>query len=182
MALVDLILGIDRVTVSTVTLDCTLIEEHSSEVELTDHPVERGADITDHKRSKPRALKLTGIISNTPVELGSLALGPRGRAEDAWAALKEIQAGDELIDVFTTLESYSNMQIVSLHVPRDAKRGNVLEVTIDLREVIQVDSETVAVEPDGAGAVKNLGRQPTPPAPEPARQSLLSKLAALFPL
>ncbi len=166
------------VQVGSITLDVSLIEEHSVEIELTDHPVEKGADITDHKRRKPVALRLTGVISNTPLELLGGGLDAGNRAEAAWSTLETLQAGAELITVVTTLKTYENMQIVTMRAPRDVKRGNVLEVTLEFRELIQVESETVATQ--AATGPKKLGRKPTPPAPEPVRQSLFSKLGSFL--
>lgn len=42
-------------------------ELHESVVEITDHPVETGVNITDHIRPLPKRLSLTAYTSNTPV-------------------------------------------------------------------------------------------------------------------
>lgn len=166
MPLTDLIFGINRVEVGSLTLDAAVSEEHSSEVAVTDHPVEQGIDISDNKRRLPRRLRIVGVVSNTPIELlgGGLAAGNRDLA--AWEVLKALQAGAELITVVTTLETYEDMVIEKLSVPRDAARGNSLHVTIELRELRQVSSETVAAPTE----TKDLGRVTTKPAPAPAAQ------------
>lgn len=176
VGLATLLFQANPVKIGSITLDACTAEEHSSEVELTDHPVEKGADISDHRRPKPKTLKLTGIVSNTPLEYLSLN---NKRAENAWDALNELQAGEELITVVTTLQNYDDMVITRISVPRDAARGNVIEVTIELRELIQVASETVAAPQ--VTAVKKLGRVPTPPVPDPIRASLFSKVPFLTP-
>lgn len=50
-----------------VEFDCTGSEEHTQAAEVTEHPVEVGADITDHVRPLRVKLNLTGTITNTPI-------------------------------------------------------------------------------------------------------------------
>jgi hypothetical protein len=65
----------DRVRLDVITADATVQETHSSEAEITEHPVEVGANITDHIRPKLKRLTIDGIISNTPI-------GPTGELSD----------------------------------------------------------------------------------------------------
>lgn len=59
-------------------LDASLEELHISDSEVTTHPVEEGSDITDHVRPKADAIRLTGVVSNQPIETpGSHADGAR---------------------------------------------------------------------------------------------------------
>src|SRR5713101_5273233 len=51
-----------------ITIDATLQEVHKADAEVTEHPVELGADITDHVRPKPVELRIEGIISDTPID------------------------------------------------------------------------------------------------------------------
>lgn len=50
-------------------LDATVDEVHSSEVEVSEHPVEEGVDITDHVRPKADTIRIEGVITNQPIEL-----------------------------------------------------------------------------------------------------------------
>lgn len=47
--------------------DAIETEEHTAELELTDHAVEAGTDITDHVREKNAEYTFAGVISNTPI-------------------------------------------------------------------------------------------------------------------
>lgn len=53
---------------SAIFLDATLSESITSTVELTQHPVERRADITDHAILRPDKLCIKGIITETPID------------------------------------------------------------------------------------------------------------------
>lgn len=48
--------------------DLTLSETHELAADITDHPVEEGADITDNSRPQPRKFSCEVFITNTPVD------------------------------------------------------------------------------------------------------------------
>lgn len=52
-------------------VDATVSEVPTYELEPTDHPIEDGADITDHLKIKPVSLKIDGVISETPLTLSA---------------------------------------------------------------------------------------------------------------
>lgn len=166
-------------TIDVLELDASVSEEHGFEADVTEHPVEKGANITDHVRQKPRTVRITGIVSNTPLPsfTAPLAnLGAGDRAVAAWQNLQEIHLSGKLVTVVTSLEEYADMALVSVSVPRDAQRGNVLEFTAVLRQVTTVESESVSAPDAPRPRRKSKGKQATKPAPE-ARQSALSRLA-----
>jgi len=148
-----------------VELDASLEEMHTRDVEITRFPVEVGVDITDHARRQPEKVKITGVISNTPIELLPSLTNSSTRAEEAYQALIEIQDNQQLIAVITTLRIYENMLLKRVDVPRNAQKGNVVEVTLELEEIILVQSQTVeAPEPvkEGAQGETDLGPQAPP--------------------
>lgn len=50
----------------SIRVDATVAETHSFVNTVTDHPVERGAAITDHVRPDPVRISISGMISNHP--------------------------------------------------------------------------------------------------------------------
>jgi len=178
-----------------VEVEATLEEVHTGSAETTDHPVEDGADITDHIRRNPDELKLKAVFSNYPVLLlasfradPAIPGGdPARRAEDAYKWLREVKDQGLLLEVTTTLrEPYVNMAVVGMNVVRDKDRRNVLEVDLNLREIIIATTEQVAApttENPARGAASQLGRKATTPASAAtsgASQSLLSGLFSAF--
>lgn len=173
MALTELIFGKPvRGKIGTVTLDCTVSESHADEVEITNHPVESGSTISDHIRKQPLVLELEGIITNTPVVfLASVqAESPvdldfipcRDRVSRGYEELRRIQDAGELVDVVTSLRNYSNMAIQSLGVKRDASSGNILSLSISLREVITANASTIdALSKISQGKVPKKDLQPS---------------------
>ena len=53
--------------IGDLALDCTVTETHTATSTVTEHPVESGANITDHIRPDPVQLSITGIVSDTPI-------------------------------------------------------------------------------------------------------------------
>lgn len=48
-------------------IDATLQQTHSGSSEVTDHPVEKGANITDHVRVRPVQVRLDVVVSDFPL-------------------------------------------------------------------------------------------------------------------
>ncbi len=57
----------DEGAAQVLSFDASVAERHSLVSEVTDHPVESGANIADHIRPVPLELDLEGVISNTPL-------------------------------------------------------------------------------------------------------------------
>lgn len=138
-----------------VRFDSSDKETHTSSVELSEHPVEEGADVTDHIRIKPDEIELNGVISNTPLLfLASLQAespieGSNERTDDrvevAYKQLREFQRNGVLVDVITSLRTYSNMVITNIAVSRDARTGNIFDSTISLREMTMATAMSIDV-------------------------------------
>ena len=170
--------------------DATTNEKHDGSTTPTDHPVEVGSVVSDHKIDKPDVLILTCIVSNTPVRIlasqvsRSVLGGPASaRATDAYSLILDWRKSGTLVLAETELRTYEDMMIVSDSVDRDAATRNILAITIGLREFVTATVETTeaptpvsnvdAPEPD-------LGRKQTAdPSPEVEEKtsSLLADLA-----
>lgn len=161
-----------KVTVGLVQFDAALSETHRKSNEVTAHPVEAGVDVVDHIRPLPEEIEISGVVSDTPlVYLPSLRAPspitddlthPSDRADIAYWELNRIMDEGELIDVITKLREYENMAITSFTVDRDAATGNVLNASLSLRQVVTVESQTVAApEPVDKGNTKSksLGKK-----------------------
>lgn len=59
---------------SVIELDCTVRENHSRQSPASDYPIENGASISDNILIRPIELELNGIISDTPIDAGAVAV------------------------------------------------------------------------------------------------------------
>jgi hypothetical protein len=65
-------LGLRRprhVEIGDIWIDVSVEESHEAEAEVSEHPVEIGANIADHIRPLPRVITIEGIVTNHPLEL-----------------------------------------------------------------------------------------------------------------
>jgi hypothetical protein len=164
-------------TLGAVELDATMTETHSGDVEVTEHPVERGANIADHFRTKPVQVSLEGLVSNTPVGVNArdaignqAARGEGGKAEIAYERLLSMRDSSELVTITTRLRTYTNMKLVSLSVPRDRGTGDALRFSATFREIVIVASERVKIPATPRGKGKTTAG-PSQPKPVPEEQS-----------
>lgn len=176
--------------IGALTLDCSVTESHHGEVETTDHPVEQGADITDHVRPRPDSLTIEGIVSNTPiVQVGDsgqqFPLYASGRRDDAYSQLKSFKDNGTLLTIVTKLHTYLNMVLTSLEVPRSAQTADALHFTAGFKEIRIVQNQTVVLQtatPQGKASV-NKGKLAATEITPPARtDSQLHQLTGFFGL
>jgi hypothetical protein len=137
------------------TLDAAVSETHSGDAEVTEHPVERGANVVDHVRVKQDVLKIEGIITDTPIG----AFGDAGRSQSAYETLLGIKNAGAPVYVSTPLREYSEMVMASLEVPRDAKTGAGVRFSASFRKI--VTAETLTAKVAVPNAKKDLGKKPT---------------------
>jgi hypothetical protein len=60
---------VTHLQIASIWIDVSIREEHNSQAELSRHPVEDGADVTDHVRLLPDQIRIEGVVTNQPIEL-----------------------------------------------------------------------------------------------------------------
>ena len=147
--------------------DAVLSEEHGAESDLTDHVVESGAAISDHKRPKPRTLQIDGLVTNTPLGFpppsgfGTRAISAEVRKSVGSAKANVVvfsEEFDRVVDVAETLDrlraeaidltietvirTYEDMQLVSVSAPRK-EAIDAVTFSLRFREVFRAETQTV---------------------------------------
>jgi len=143
----------------TLIFDATISEMHDSTADLSDHPVEGGADFTDHIRRTPDSIELEGIVTDDPLvidrstnaEEASTGGDPDQRAVSAYSWLMQAKDDAKLLRVYTRLRRYRNMAITGISVKRDAGESRIIRVRLSLREIMiavteQVEAPTPALK------------------------------------
>lgn len=125
--------------IGPVPLACTISEKHTSEIEITQNPIESGANVNDHAYLVPKKVSLD-IAGNA--------------AAITYNALVAFQKSRVPFYLVTGLTVYPNMLIKSINAERDKTYSNVLRAQVDLQEVIIVSTATVSVD------VSNVGNTP----------------------
>lgn len=133
----------------------TLEESHDDELVITDHPLEKGTQISDHAYKRPRSVTIRCGWSDSPSSGGgvaglidsvqSLVTGSNiNQVRDTYAKLLALQESFVPFDVITGKRTYTNMLFQSLRVTTDVRSENSLQVTAVLREVIIVSTKPLA--------------------------------------
>ncbi|MGJ0625767.1 phage baseplate protein [Xenorhabdus bovienii] len=137
-------------------------EKHMDSTEITEHPVQRGASISDHAYDKPSEVtmeigfagggSLIDGFDTSKIKLFDLDTGATlGKSpKEVYEQLLKLKASKEPFDVTTGKRQYKNMLIRAIEVTTDKTSENVLMVTLTLREVIIVETkeETVTAPPE----------------------------------
>lgn len=159
---------IPRRSIGPFNATVTLEEIASDDLEITQHPVQQGATITDHAYLKPATVSIKIMFNATDAPLA-----------ETYTKLRQLQASREPFDVVTGKRAYKNMLFKSLGQTNDAQTENVLSISAELQEIFIVQVETTTVpprkqqaNPGKTGATENAGQKSAQPAPERNRSAL----------
>lgn len=163
-------------------------EKHSDTLEITEHPVEIGAQVSDHAYKRPSEVtmelgfagggSLLDFVDTTQIFDMSTGLSLGTGPSEVYQQLLDLQQTRIPFDVITGKRQYQNMLIRSIEVTTDRTSENVLMCVLSLREVIISKTQSVKVAPksdmaDGVStaATQNTGTKP----PKPVNESVLSQ-------
>lgn len=127
--------------IGPVPISCVVREKPVTELEITEIPVEFGAAITDHAYPLPKKVTLE------VVDAGAAA---------TFAALVRFQESRQPFTLVTGLSIFRNMLVKRIEADRDKDFSTVLRATIDLQEVIIVETARAAGS-EGAGTSQGSG-------------------------
>lgn len=170
-----------------ISFDAVVRDSHESTATVTEHPVEQGANISDHVRPDLDRVVLEAIVSNTPItQPVSQADGATGapgdvdlinrdgdtigaarvllfdgefdRVRSVYDELRRLKDTGTVVDIITSLREYDSMIIRAVNPQRDASSGSLLRIQIEATQIRIVESEIVeAPVPDENQ--RNRGRQ-----------------------
>lgn len=159
-------------------------ERHSDTLEITEHPVEVGAAISDHAYRRPSEVvmqvgfagggSLLDLLDTTSYGL-SAGLSPK----EVYQNLLDLQDSRLPFDVVTGKRVYKNMLIRAIEVTTDRTSENVLSAVLTLREVIMTSttSKQVAAKADmKLGANTSAVQETGVKTPKPVNSSVYNTL------
>lgn len=162
----------ERVSVAGMYFDAVFTTNHTQTLTKTAHPVEHGADITDHAFMEPEQVSM---------EIGmSDVVSGNGSSVNLYHAMLDLQRSRQPVPVVTRLKNYQNMLITSISSPDDYTTTFGLRATINFEEIIIVYTGTVAVspkasaEPHKTNSTNNGTQQPVNTDTEPSGVSVTS--------
>ena len=158
-------------SLGTIIPNITIEESHDDSIEITNHPVQQGAAISDHSYKNPSSLKVQYGF-NVDINI-------------VYEKLLKLQTEGTLLEVVTGRRNYKNMLIKSLSTTTNNKTNQILFIAAELKEVIIVSTQTGSVPPrdrqSNAGRTGQTPKAGTKQAktiePDAKKKSALSILA-----
>lgn len=163
--------------IGSIEATVTIEEAGTDELEITQHPVQRGAAITDHAYVKPAGLNLRVMFAET--EDATL--------EETYQALLDLQAEREPFEIITGKRIYSDMLFKTISVTTDKATEQVLAVQCAFMQVILVDVVLTTVPPRAkqanagkTGGTEKAGAKQAKPDPADGKPatSVLSRIGS----
>lgn len=131
--------------------DAFLRMDHQSRLEITKHPVQIGANITDHSYSQPKIIEFE--IGMTDVAKASKYNkqfdSGNSRSVTAYKILKQMQEQRIPLQVTTRLGIFNNMLIKEVRSPDDYLTKHGLRATVIMEEVPMASVGTYKMSADG---------------------------------
>lgn len=156
----------------------TIDETGEDELEISDHPVQEGAEVTDNAYKKNATLNLTIQFSEAETFVP---------LDETYRRMLELQESRIPFEVVTARRLYTNMLFKTLRSTTDKNTDNVLAIQATLREIkiVQVTTTTVPPRakqknPGKTGATQRAGNKKAKevkPQDQPKKKSALKKIS-----
>jgi hypothetical protein len=128
--------------------DGVLKTEHVNQRRITQHPVQIGANITDHSFQLPARLTMEiGVSDVMDCYKGEYDWMSEtdSRSINAFQKLKKIEESGIALSVTTRLFTYDNMVIESISVPEDYRTRYTLRASIIFQQIITVQTSRTKI-------------------------------------
>ena len=145
--------------------DAILGSEHQRELQITQHPVQNGAAVTDHAVVQPAIVTMQiGMSDAMATMVEGQFTESYTKSVSAFRVLKQLQQLRQPLQVVTRIDTYQNMLIQSIDVPDDYKTLYGLRCTVTLQEifVVNVEDTTVSARNWSTGSSNQGQVQPQP--------------------
>ncbi|HCW79876.1 MAG TPA: hypothetical protein DG942_02080 [Ruminococcaceae bacterium] len=127
-------------------MDVTFKETHTFTNEITQNPVQEGANINDHVYHQPVTFMWDVGMSDC---LGSVISGQfsssAGRSTSAFEVLESLWRNTTLLTITTSFKQYNNMLIKSFVVTKDKHTMFGMKATVLFQEIITVAATDIPV-------------------------------------
>ncbi len=184
MAITDLLTLTPKNNIGGISISATLEEVNTDTLQITEHPVEQGAAITDHSYSRPSEVvikcgwsnsSLQNLSSNASSFFNGGSVSLSDYISNIYSQLLALQQSRAPFSITTSKRKYSNMLIAGLQVTTDNKTNDVLMVSATCRQIIIVETQAITLPPASSQAdpastdsTSNTGvKQPVVATPSP---------------
>lgn len=140
--------------------DVTVEEIHRDELQITQHPVEIGAPISDHAFMQPTTVEIRCGWSNSSAQ-------SEGYVQSVYDALQQLQTSVTPFDVTTGKRFYQNQLVRSLMVRTDVDSEYALMVVALCQQVIITSGASTSSSPPNTNGSPSVAAAPAPSLAQP---------------
>jgi hypothetical protein len=115
------------------------------QAEVTTHPVETGASISDHAIAKPRGYRLDLVF--TPSRDETITPSGPDRPGVVWRLLRIAALNGDRITLLVDADLIETAVIESISMPRNVAAGDSLHLSMIVREIVMVEAVTLTPAP-----------------------------------
>lgn len=126
-----------------IVMQVTIEEEGIDENEITEHPVEQGAAISDHMYAQPAKLRIRAGSSNADAQGGNPQY-----VQQLYQQLLTLKGTFNLFTIVTGKRTYINMQFRSLTINTTSETETTLMMTAQFQQIITVETQTTGFDPN----------------------------------
>lgn len=149
-------------SIGGITVDAFISENYQFNNTVSEIPIEDGATITDNIIESPDEISIEGFFgryefeSNSSMNDTQLSQLTRKvpdtmkRVKYYYQELLRLKQAREPITLVTGLDTFENMIIISLSIPRDVQTGADLNFSMTLKKLPIIHSETVKISVSNA--------------------------------
>lgn len=147
--------------------DVVISEEHTDELQITEYPVDAGANVADHAFKKPSLIHATFAWSDSSTALNSVINNAmkgdffKGitTTRDVYQALLKMQSERQIFSLSTGKRKYEHVLIESLRVTTANHTENALVVDAVFREVVIATALEVELKRKPKNPKRTSGRK-----------------------
>ena len=156
--------------------DAILSQDHNQSAQITEHPVQTGANISDHAYMQPARLTLEIAMSDAMDMYTAGQFTEGAKSVSAYLALKTMCKNRQPLTIMTRLDTYANMLIENMHAIEDYKTLYGLKCPVYFRQIMigQINTQPSSTQPQVTNS-NNLGTQQST-SPTSSQSSILSGL------
>lgn len=126
-----------------ITALVTFRENHTDRQTITSHPVEQGAEISDHAFDEPAEVQIDFGATNSGAEAG----GDDGYVINLYQQILALKSKRVPFQIQTGKRLYDNMLLAEITVTTDERSEAALMFTAHCRQIIIVPTQVVTVPP-----------------------------------
>lgn len=115
--------------------------------EVTQYPVDEGANVTDHVRPKPITIRIDALLTDSGLDPAKADTeAPEGTSEATFKQLDDQRLAGALLTLHTDQKDFANMVITSLSRTQDKSLTRAVRFTCTLQEIRIVQTLVKALE------------------------------------